>query len=103
MKRGIDEAMSRTVAFTQKIVDELERTGYKYFQIKGLTIDRHSDYTEPYYILLVPIKALPEEQENKDIYEPINSEILKKWVTDDNEYPKILVVTSDKGMSGVYF
>lgn len=96
MRKGINEAMSGTMAYTQQTVDELDRTGYKFFQIKGLTIDKHFDYTEPYYILLVPIKALPEEQEEKDIYEPINSEIFQKWVNENNEYPKIMVAVVKK-------
>lgn len=96
MRKGINEAMSGTMAYTQQTVDELDRTGYKFFQIKGLTIDKHFDYTEPYYILLVPIKALPEEQEAKDIYEPINSEIFQKWVNENNEYPKIMVAVVKK-------
>jgi hypothetical protein len=96
MRKGKSEALSGTMDYTQQTLDELERTGYKFFQIKGLTIDRHYDYTEPYYILLVPIKALPEEQGRKDIYEPINSDIFQKWLKENNEYPKVLVAVVDK-------
>ncbi len=77
MRKGLKEVLGGTVNYTQKTLDDLKRTGYQFFQIKGLTIDRHFDYTEPYYILLVPIKALPENQAEKDIYEPINSKIFK--------------------------
>ena len=96
MRKGISEGISGTMVYSQKTLDELDRTGYKFFQIKGLTIDRHYDYTEPYYILLVPIKTLPEKQEEKDIYEPINSDIFQKWVNENNEFPKILIVVTDK-------
>lgn len=88
--------MSGTMAYTQQTLDKLKQTGYQFFQIKGLTIDMHFEYTEPYYIVLVPIKALPEEQEEKDIYAPINSDIVQKWVTENNEYPKILIAVVDK-------
>jgi len=96
MKKTRNELMANTIAYTQENLDELDRKGYKFFQIRGLTIDRHFDYTEPYYILLVPIKKLPEQQAEKDIYEPIDSEIFRKWVTDKNEYPKVLVAVTDK-------
>jgi hypothetical protein len=76
------------------MLDKLESLGYKYVQIKGLTIDKHYDYTEPYYILLVPLKKLPSEQSKKDIYEHINSEILQKWASEKNEYPKILIANN---------
>ncbi len=96
MRKAIKEALLGTVAYTQQALDELAQTGYQFFQIKGLTIDRHFDYTEPYYILLVPIKLLPEEQGEKDIYEPIYSDIFKKWANEKNEFPKILIAVVPK-------
>ncbi len=96
MRKAITDALSGTMAYTQETLDKLDKRGYKFFHIKGLTIDKHYDYTEPYYIILVPIKALPEEQKDKDIFEPINSNIFAKWVNENNEYPKILVAVVDK-------
>jgi hypothetical protein len=48
-------------------------------------MDNHYDYVEPHFIVLVPMKELPVNPINKDIYEPVNSELLRQWCnkTDD--------------------
>ncbi len=91
MRRAIQESLAGTIAFNQKAIDKLESEGYKYFQVKGFTIDKHYEYVDPYYILLVPVKSLPVEQGKKGIYESLKSEILQKWITEENEYPEILI------------
>ncbi len=94
MQKIIKQGMGSTSAFNQLAIDNLDKRGFKFFQIKGLTIDKHYDYVEPHYILLIPIKSLPKEQEKKDIYEPINSQIFQKWVSEKNEYPEILIANN---------
>jgi hypothetical protein len=94
MRKAIRENRSGTIMFNQKAINKLESEGYKYFQVKGFTIDSHYEYVDPYYILLVPIKSLPSEQGEKDIYESLNSEIFQKWVTEENEYPEILIANN---------
>lgn len=58
---------------------------------KGLTIDKHYDYVEPYVLVLVPYKELPTDPMKKDIYEPIKSELLYKWAGEENKYPQIVI------------
>lgn len=94
MRKAVKEGMEGTIVFNQASVDELESEGYKYFQIKGLTIDKHYDYVDPHYILLVPIKSLPVEQAKKDIYEPIDSLIFKKWFTEKSEYLEVVIASN---------
>jgi hypothetical protein len=94
MRKAILENRAGTITFNQKAIDKLESEGYKYFQVKGFTIDNRHEYVDPYYILLVPIKSLPVEQGEKDIYESLNSEILQKWATEENEYPEILIANN---------
>jgi hypothetical protein len=100
MRKAILENRAETIAFNQKAIDKLESEGYKYFQVKGFTIDNHYEHGDPYYILLVPIKSLPVEQGKKDIYESLNSEILQKWVTEENEYPEILITDNSYKQPG---
>jgi hypothetical protein len=94
MRKGIKEGRSGAIVFNQQAIDNLQSKGYKYFQIKGFTIDLHYDYVEPYYILLVPMKTLPTNPADKDIYETIDSGILERWVTDDNHYPEIWIASN---------
>ena len=93
MRKGIAESRMANTQLSLKALQALEQKGYKYVQIKGLTADKHYDYVEPYYWLLVPMKELPVDPTKRDIYEPINSDILKQWAMDisDTQY-----VISDK-------
>lgn len=93
MRKGISETKNATTQLSLKALQVLEDRGYKYVQIKGLTADKHYEYVEPYYWVLVPLKELPLDPAKRDIYEPINSDILKQWAIDisDTQY-----VISDK-------
>ncbi|MEO7768273.1 MAG: hypothetical protein ABIS01_12635 [Ferruginibacter sp.] len=94
MRKGIENGMSGTIPFNVNALIGLQNKGYKFVQVKGLTIDKHFDYVEPYYLLLVPLMELPTEAIRKDIYEPIKSELLYKWATEVNEHPQILVANN---------
>lgn len=61
--------------------------------MKGLTQDRRLDYMAPRFILLVPIKDIPEDIRKKDIYEPINSKILIDWANFSNDGIEILIAS----------
>ncbi len=60
---------------TAEAITSLQEKGYKYLQVQGYTLDHHSEYVAPHYLMLVPVKELP-----MDIYEPINSELVKEWI-----------------------
>jgi hypothetical protein len=91
MRKGMTDVKSGTIEFSVKALDNLQNEGYKFVQVKGLTIDKHYDYVEPHVLVLVPFKELPTDQMRKDIYEPIKSELLYKWASEKNEHPEIVI------------
>jgi hypothetical protein len=91
MRKGIAEARNATIEFTATALDNLQKKGFKFVQVKGLTMDKHYDYVDPYFLVLVPMKELPTDPVKKDIYEPIKSELLYKWAAEKNEYPHIVI------------
>ena len=94
MRKAIAEARSATIEFNVEALESLLNQGYKFVQVKGLTIDRHYDYVEPHYLVLVPCKELPTDPMKLDIYEPIQSELLFKWARETNEYPEIVIANN---------
>lgn len=94
MRKGVTESRLRTTEFSTMALDNLQSRGYKFVQIKGLTIDNHFDYVEPHFLILVPFKELPTDPMKMDIYEPIKSDLLYKWAAEKNEYPEILIANN---------
>ena len=76
---------------TLNLLQVLLSRGFRFVQVRGLTIDRHYDYTEPDWLMLFPMKSLPSRREMKDIYEPINSELLRDWALHPNEGIDVIV------------
>jgi hypothetical protein len=91
MRRRETEAQSGAILLSLSALLNLENKGYKYVQVKGLTMDRHYDYVEPHSILLVPIKELPKESMNKDIYEPVNSDLLRQWCSKGDDGTEVFI------------
>lgn len=91
MRKGVAAGRAGTVAFNAQALDHLQREGYRFVHVIGLTVDNHYDYTDPELLLLVPLKELPQEQDKKGIYEPIKSELLYRWAGEVNEHPRILI------------
>jgi hypothetical protein len=94
MRKGIAEARSATIEFNKKALDQLQSKGYKFVQVKGLTVDKHYDYVEPHFLVLVPMKELPTDPFKRDIYEPIGSDLLYQWASEKNEYPEIVIANN---------
>ena len=94
MRKGIQEGITGTVPFNITSLQRLQSNGYKFVQVKGLTIDKHYDYVEPYFLLLVPLMELPTDPFKKDIYEPISSKLLIKWAGETNEFPQIVIANN---------
>jgi hypothetical protein len=65
---------------TSEALDNLQQKGYKYLQVQGYTLDHHPEYVEPHYLMLIPIKDLSAKREQMDIYEEIDSSLIKEWV-----------------------
>lgn len=76
-------------ALTFEALDSLQKKGYKYLQVQGFTLDHHPEYVEPNYLMLVPIKELSANPEKMDIYEEINSELIREWVTAANNTDRL--------------
>jgi hypothetical protein len=91
MRKGIAEGRTGTIEFNVKALDNLQSQGYKFVQVIGITVDKHFDYTDPDFLLLVPLKELPTDPQKRDIYEPIESELLYKWAAEVNEHPRIVI------------
>jgi hypothetical protein len=91
MRKGEAEGQSATIQLTLQALLNLENSGYKFVQVKGLTMDKHYDYVEPHFIVLVPMKELPTSQINKDIYEPVDSELLRQWCNKSDDGTKVFI------------
>lgn len=91
MRKGIAAGQVATIPLTLKSLQKIEDDGYKFVQVKGLTADKHFDYIEPHYLVLVPMKELPLDQDKKDIYEPCPSKLLEQWAAEEDERFPIVV------------
>ncbi len=91
MRKGITEGSVDTIPLTQNALLKMEKEGFKYFQVKGLTTDKHYDYIGPSFLVLVPMKELPADQAKKDIYEPVKSELLQQWAKEKQDYLEIVI------------
>ncbi len=94
MRKGVYDASIANTSFSVSAMDDLQKAGFKYFQVKGLTVDNHYEYVEPQMLVLVPFKELPTDPMKKDIYEPIDSELLYRWARETNEFPVIIIADS---------
>lgn len=91
MRKGIGESRRATAPLNPEALEELRRQGYRFVQVKALTIDNHYDYIEPSKFILVPLRALPTEPADKDIYEAIDSQLLQAWAMDNHPEVRICV------------
>jgi len=66
---------------TVKRLQELKDQGFRFVLIKGYALDRRADYIELNHFSLLPVKELPEDPAQKEIFEPIDSEILMEWAS----------------------
>jgi len=85
MRKNVAEGSRHTVPLTIHLLQALEKKGYQYVQVKAFTSDKHFDYVDPRVFIMVPIKELPIDPVMKDIYEPINSELLKRWANEKDD------------------
>ena len=91
MRKGSIDGQLATTPLSLRALKMLESKGFKFVQVKGLTLDKHYDYVEPHFLLLQPIRELPTAQSEKDIYEPIGSDLLKQWANDINSATEVFI------------
>jgi hypothetical protein len=91
MRKGESDGKTITTKLSLKELSLLEDKGYRFVQVIGLTLDKHYDYVEPHFLMLIPIKELPIDQSEKGIYEPIGSDLLKQWANDINSSTDVFI------------
>jgi hypothetical protein len=91
MRKGEADGQAATTPLSLKALQILEDKGFKFVQVKGLTLDKHYEHIEPHFLLLLPIKELPVDQSKKDIYEPIGSDLLKQWASDNDSNTDVFI------------
>jgi hypothetical protein len=97
MKNESRESFGPTTQLTPGILYKLKNKGFRYVQVIGFTSDKRPDYMEPRYFMLVPVKDLPGNQQQKGIYEPIDSKFLLDWASTPNEGVEVLIAAGRKG------
>ena len=75
---------NRGVRLTKEIIEQLKESGFQYVLIKGYSPSRRTDYIELNSFRLTPVKTLPEDPAEKEIYAPLDSKILLDWATPEN-------------------
>jgi hypothetical protein len=80
-----------TTRLTPQTLQKLKDKGFRYVQIKGFTHDKRQDYMEPRYFVLIPIVDFSSDPDKKEIYEPINSEILNDWSNSSDNDIEVLI------------
>jgi len=70
-----------TIRLTKKSLQQLKDLGFRYVLVKGYTPDKRNDYIELNYFTLVPVMELPEDPAQKEIFAPIDSDILDEWAS----------------------
>jgi hypothetical protein len=70
---------SSPVRLTLESLQEIKDRGYKYVLIKDYDVDIHLGYLALKSFSLIPVRELPQAQEFKEIFEPVESEILLSW------------------------
>ena len=76
-----------SIRLTARILHQLKEKGFQYVLIKGYSPDRRHDYIQLNHLTLVPVMELPREAGEKEIFAPIDSEILLDWANSpDKEF-----------------
>lgn len=91
MKNKPKERSGRTIELTLQALEELKRSGFRYVRVNAFSYDNRPDYMEPHYFVLEPIVDIPEDVNQKGIYEPVNSKLLAEWASLPHERVKVYV------------
>ena len=70
---------SNRFKLTDQTLQELKAKGFQYVLIKDYAPDWHLDQIQLNHFVLVPVMLLPTDPGEKEIYAPIDSEILLDW------------------------
>ena len=67
------------IKLTDKSLQELKDKGFQYVLIKGYTPAQKNDHIELNQFILVPVRELPDSPGDKEIFAPIDSDVLAYW------------------------
>jgi hypothetical protein len=96
MKNETRENFGSTARFNKAALEMLKQKGFRYVQIKGFTTEKKLDYMEPRYLLLIPIKELPVDSGEMEIYEPVDSKLLVDWAAHPRDGMTVLIAKARK-------
>lgn len=85
------EKSGSAVRLTNKSLQHLKDSGFRYVLVKGYSKDGRMDYIELNYFTLTPVKDLPDDPNKKEIYEPIDSIILMEWANSPDDGFKVII------------
>ncbi len=85
------ESSKSAIRLTKQSLQQLKDSGFRFVLIKGYTLDRRIAYIEVNYFTLVPVIELPEDPAKKEIYEPIDSDILMQWASFPDDGAKVII------------
>jgi hypothetical protein len=74
--------MARTrprVKLTDESLQELKDKGFLYVLIRSYTPTQRNDHVELNQFVLVPVRELPSGPGEKEIFAPIDSEVIANW------------------------
>ncbi|HLX93451.1 MAG TPA: hypothetical protein VKR32_17325 [Puia sp.] len=91
MENHYSEYLRSLPALTLSSLQHLKEKGFQYVQVRGMTRDHRPDYMEPHYLMLVPIKDLPRDQSQKDVYADIDSKIILEWASHSGAGIKVII------------
>jgi hypothetical protein len=97
MRKAIRDSKDAMVPLTVGLLEQLYGAGWRFVQVKGITVDLHYEHIEPHHFVLIPMKQLPKDQGDKDVYEPIDSELLRSWALETDAGASVFVVAAQRG------
>ncbi|HVU94865.1 MAG TPA: hypothetical protein VHE34_06550 [Puia sp.] len=91
MRKAIGDSLGADIPLTLHVLQNLIDSGFRFVQVKGITTDRHYEYIEPEFLILIPIRELPADESRKDVYEPTDSELLRSWAMEKDPAVRVFV------------
>jgi len=91
MKNNPKGNSPKVVELTLQTLEDLQTRGFRYVRVNAFSQDNRVDYMEPHYFVLEPIIDIPDDINQKGIYEPVNSKLLVERARLPNERTKIYI------------
>lgn len=86
----------RGIKLTEKILQLLKEKGFQYVLIKGYSLSKKTDWIELNAFQLTPVRELPLDPAQKEIFAPVDSEILLEWANSKESVDAYIEMPHDK-------